>query len=99
MINILFICMGNICRSPTAKGFFDLHCSQRQLAARYTSESAGTHGWHVGSSPDERSVAAAHSWDIDISTDYSRQIVAGDFDRFDYIIAMDRSNLEGARLI
>jgi protein-tyrosine phosphatase len=86
--------MGNICRSPTAKGFFDLHCKKRGLMDHYYSESAGTHGWHVGQPPDSRSIAAASGWGTDISGDLSRQVDGTDFERFHYIIAMDSSNLE-----
>lgn len=85
--------MGNICRSPTAKGFFDLHCQKRGLHTIYYSESAGTHGWHAGQPPDARSVIAASGWDVDIGDDLSRQVGAEDFSRFEHIIAMDRSNL------
>jgi protein-tyrosine phosphatase len=91
---ILFVCMGNICRSPSAKGFFDLHCQKHGLQDHYYSESAGTHGWHVGQPPDPRSIAAAAAWDIDISEDLSRRVSASDFERFSYIVAMDQSNLE-----
>ncbi len=85
--------MGNICRSPVAKGFFDLHCKQRGLTAYYRSESAGTHGWHTGQPPDPRSVDAAAAWDVDISSDLSRKVGIHDYSSFAYIIAMDRSNL------
>ncbi len=93
MNNILFVCMGNICRSPTAKGFFDLHCRNRGLENVYGSESAGTHGWHVGQPPDPRSISAAAAWNVDISEDLSQQVGYEDFHRFDHILAMDNSNL------
>jgi len=90
--------MGNICRSPSAKGFFDLHCKKRGLDAHYNSESAGTHGWHTGQPPDPRSIGAATGWDVDISDDISRRVNLEDFENFDFIVAMDRSNLDELRL-
>ena len=91
--SVLFVCMGNICRSPTAKGFFDLHCKKRGLEAFYSCESAGTHGWHRGQPPDSRSISAAAAWGVDISSDLSRQVDREDYSKFDYILAMDRANL------
>lgn len=88
---ILFVCMGNICRSPTAKGLFD-----RALTAAgvdFLSESAGTHGYHVGQPPDPRAIDAAQRVGVDIAADLARQVVAEDFERFDRILAMDRGNL------
>jgi len=89
--------MGNICRSPTAKGFFDLHCTNRGLETHYCSESAGTHGWHAGQPPDPRSISAAADWDVNISDDLSRKVHAEDYNNFDFIVAMDRSNLTELR--
>ena len=88
---LLFVCMGNICRSPTAKGVFD-----RALTAAgidFESESAGTHGYHVGERPDRRAIEAAARSGIDISADLARRFVVEDYQRFDYIFAMDRANL------
>lgn len=84
--------MGNICRSPTAKGVFD-----RALEAAgvdYESESAGTHDYHVGHRPDPRAIRAAHAAGIDISDDVSRQVTVEDFHVFHRIYVMDRANLE-----
>jgi len=89
---LLFVCMGNICRSPTAKGVFD-----RVLAdagVEFESESAGTHGYHVGQAPDRRAVEAARKAGLDIAGDVARQFVREDFHRFDRIFAMDRANFE-----
>ena len=94
MNNILFVCMGNICRSPSAKGFFDLHCQKRGLEAFYQSQSAGTHGWHAGQPPDKRSVREAKIWDVNISCDLSRKVQTEDFHTYHHILAMDRSNLD-----
>jgi len=89
---ILFVCMGNICRSPTAKGVFDRALSRAGID--FVSESAGTHDYHIGKPPDRRAIAAALSAGIDISADRSRQVLAEDFLRFSRIFPMDRSNLE-----
>ena len=59
MVKVLFVCMGNICRSPTAEGVFRHKLVEQGLDDRVTTDSAGTHGWHVGNPPDERSIAAA----------------------------------------
>ncbi len=92
MNHILFVCMGNICRSPTAKGVFDRRLKEAGL--QIVTESAGTHDYHVGSTPDERSIAMARRWGVDISGDRARRIGAADYQRFDRIFVMDRSNLE-----
>lgn len=89
---LLFVCMGNICRSPTAKGVFDRALEAAGIA--FVSESAGTHDYHVGHPPDRRAVEAARRAGIDIGSDISRQFVRDDFHRFDRIFAMDRANLE-----
>ncbi len=87
---ILFVCLGNICRSPTAEGVF------RDLAAQAGTEvatdSAGTGDWHIGSPPDRRAMAEAARRGHDISDLRGRQFTAADFTRFDLILAMDRSN-------
>ncbi len=90
-MNLLFVCMGNICRSPTARGIFEHHC--RSLALEVVCESAGTHAYHVGEPPDPRAARIAQSRGIDILDDRARQVCAEDFERFDIIFAMDRSNL------
>lgn len=88
---VLFVCLGNICRSPTAEGVF------RHLAdaagADVTCDSAGTSNWHVGGPPDTRAMAEARGRGIDLSRLRARQITPADFDRFDLIFAMDRNNL------
>jgi len=89
---LLFVCMGNICRSPTAKGIFDRALADARID--FESESAGTHDYHVGHAPDRRAVEAAWRAGVDIGSDLSRQFVREDFLRFDRIFAMDRANLE-----
>lgn len=90
---VLFVCMGNICRSPTAEGVFrKLQREQApQLSLRL--ESAGTHAYHVGEPPDERAILTAQAHGIDISQHRGRVVTRADFAAFDYILAMDRTNL------
>lgn len=92
-MRILFVCLGNICRSPTAEGVL------RSIAARdfpglmLDIDSAGTAAYHVGEPPDRRTVAAARRRGYDLASLRAREVQADDFRRFDYILAMDRSNL------
>ncbi|MDT8408841.1 MAG: low molecular weight protein-tyrosine-phosphatase [Wenzhouxiangellaceae bacterium] len=88
---LLYVCMGNICRSPTAKGIFDRALSLEGV--EFVSESAGTHDYHVGHAPDRRAIAAAAQAGIDISGDLARQLERDDFYRFSRIFCMDRANL------
>jgi protein-tyrosine phosphatase len=99
MINILFVCMGNICRSPSAEGFFARALQQSDYNNAVSIDSAGTHGYHVGHSPDSRAVATALNFDVDISHLRARKVDVSDFDDYDLIIAMDRSNLEDLQRI
>ena len=92
-INVLFVCLGNICRSPLAEGAFQALVDEHGLSDRFMVDSAGTNGYHDGESPDIRSIREAQKNHIDISHQLSRQIQRADLERFDYIIAMDRSNL------
>jgi protein-tyrosine phosphatase len=91
-VRILFVCMGNICRSPTAEGVLRHLVRERGLEGEFEIESAGTGGWHVGDPPDSRSVAAARKRGITIDG-AARQVQAGDFEDFDLLLAMDRANL------
>ncbi|MBO9474189.1 low molecular weight phosphotyrosine protein phosphatase [Shimia sp. R10_1] len=86
-MKILFVCLGNICRSPTAEGVFRAMAPQAQV------DSAGTGAWHVGEPPYGPMQAAARARGYDLSDLRARQFVAQDFARFDLIIAMDRDNL------
>ncbi len=92
-VRVLFVCLGNICRSPTAEGVFRHLVDQRGLAARFVIDSAGTSAYHIGEPPDERSTAAAQRRGIDLSSQRARQVTADDLDRFDYVLAMDGRNL------
>lgn len=93
MIKILFVCMGNICRSPSAEGFFTKALEQSPLKDRVSTDSAGTHGYHVGHSPDPRAVKTAADFGVDISALRARKVSETDFDEFDLVIAMDSSNV------
>jgi protein-tyrosine phosphatase len=94
MVKILFVCMGNICRSPTAEGVFRHYVMQRGLQEHIYIDSAGTHSYHAGSEPDQRTIAAAKLRGFDLSPLRARRIGDGDFEQFDYILAMDRTNYE-----
>ena len=90
---ILLVCMGNICRSPTAEGVLQAMADRRQLSDQLTLDSAGTHGYHIGKPPDPRAVKAAAARQYDISMLRSRCLEREDFNRFDLILAADRQNL------
>jgi protein-tyrosine phosphatase len=89
---VLFVCMGNICRSPTAEGVFRRLVEERAPGLGIEIDSAGTHDYHVGDPPDRRSVAAASRRGIDLRGLRARQVEGTDFERFDLLIAMDRLN-------
>lgn len=91
--SILFVCMGNICRSPTAEGVFRSRAAAAGLTETFHIDSAGTHAYHVGAAPDARSVEYAAKRGYDLSPQRARQVAAADFARFDYILAMDHDNL------
>lgn len=93
-VNVLFVCMGNICRSPTAQGVFTHLLTRHGLEDRVLVDSAGTHGYHVGGPPDPRARAAAERRGIDISGQRARRLDRDDFDSFHFILAMDRENLD-----
>ena len=90
---VLFVCLGNICRSPTAHGVFAAMVEERGLSSVIEVDSCGTGGWHVGSPPDRRAVAEAAVRGYDLSPLRARQFSPVDFQRFDFILAMDHSNL------
>ena len=92
MVKVLFVCMGNICRSPTAEGVFRHMVEQAGLSDQITIDSAGTHAYHVGNPPDPRAQQAAIKRDIDLSYQRARRVREDDFIEFDYVIAMDESN-------
>ena len=92
MVKVLFVCMGNICRSPTAEGVFRHLVNQAGLTDQIHIDSAGTHAYHVGEPPDNRAQAAALQRSIDLSPQRARKVHSGDFEQFDYVLAMDNSN-------
>jgi protein-tyrosine phosphatase len=92
MKRVLFVCTGNICRSPTAEGVFRRFVEQAGLEDRIGMDSAGTHGYHVGEPPDPRSQAAASARGYDLSGLRARRFAREDFSRFDLVLAMDRDH-------
>ncbi len=97
MVRVLFVCMGNICRSPLAHGFFEQLLEQEGLQDRVAVDSAGTHSYHVGDPPDERAQRSALIRGFDIREQRARRVQVSDFEQFDYVLAMDnenRANLE-----
>ncbi len=94
-MNILFVCLGNICRSPMAAGIMRNYFIANDIDGLV--DSAGTENWNVGRPADSRAVRIAMARGADISKHRARQITAGDFDRFDALIAMDRANLKSLR--
>lgn len=92
-ISVLLVCMGNICRSPTAEGVLRVQVERAGLSGRFEVDSAGTLGYHAGESPDARAQLAAVKRGYDISRLRARRVVVEDFRRFDLVLAMDRINL------
>lgn len=93
-IRLLFVCMGNICRSPTAEGVFSALVQQQGLSEFIKVDSAGTHAFHISEPPDIRAQRAAQKRNVDLSSLRARKAITNDFHEFDYILAMDRSNYE-----
>lgn len=91
-IGILFVCTGNICRSPTAQGIFEQLLREAKLSNQFVIDSAGVSGGHAGQAPDPRSQQAAKARGVDLSRQRARKIKADDFQRFDYLIAMDQGH-------
>ncbi|MBT8084438.1 MAG: low molecular weight phosphotyrosine protein phosphatase [Woeseia sp.] len=92
-VSVLFVCMGNICRSPTAEGVFRRHVQDAGLAEKIFVDSAGTHAYHVGNPADHRAAAAAVRRGYTLSGIKARKVSADDFSRFDLVLAMDEDNL------
>lgn len=92
MVNVLFICLGNICRSPTAEGVFRQLVDAEALGDTVSMDSAGTAAFHIGEPPDPRSQAAALKRGVDISRQQARRVRVDDFEKFDYLLAMDNDN-------
>lgn len=93
-IAILFVCLGNICRSPVAEGIFRKKIEDAGLSDKVIIDSAGTAAWHVGKPPDPRMTSAANIRGYDLTPLRARQAIADDFDKFDFIIAMDHENYD-----
>ena len=93
MLRVLFVCMGNICRSPTAEGVLTRMVADRGLAHAIVADSAGTHAYHIGEPPDPRARQAASRRGVDLSPLRARQVTVEDWQHFNLILAMDRDNL------
>ncbi len=98
-MKVLFVCLGNICRSPTAEGVFRRYVEQAGLSDKISIDSAGTSDWHIDKTPDPRTQAAAAKRGYDLSTLRGRQASVEDFTEFDLILAMDKSNLSNLQAI
>ena len=92
-IGVLFVCLGNICRSPSAQGIFQHQVDAAGLSNKFLIDSCGTAPFNIGKAPDKRALAATQQFGIDISAQIARQISDADYQTFDYIIAMDRKNM------
>lgn len=92
MVKVLMVCMGNICRSPMAHGYFEHLVRQAGLEQQIQVDSAGTHAYHVGNPPDTRALQTAQRRGIDLSAQRARKALREDFHTFDYVLAMDRDN-------
>lgn len=103
MIKILFVCLGNICRSPTAEGIFRHKLNQAGFRDGYLEnifvDSAGTGDWHVGGKPDRRARQTARKYGVDLDDLRGRQLTRQDFSDFDYILAMDRDNIHDMKAL
>ena len=97
--SVLFVCMGNICRSPTAETVFREHALRAGFADELLIESAGIGAWHVGEPPDKRAILHARRRGYDLAALRARQVTRDDFVRFDYILAMDLRNLRDLRVL
>lgn len=96
-MKVLFVCLGNICRSPTAEGVFRQALEQAGMGDEVELDSCGVGDWHVGKAPDLRSQQAALRRGVDISGLRARKLQAQDFTQFDYVLAMDQDNLRAMR--
>lgn len=98
-VKVMFVCMGNICRSPTAHGLFQQLVDEQGLGNSILVESSGTHSYHVGNPPDGRSQAIASQRGVDLSSLRARRFISNDFIEFDYLIGMDNGNIADMRAI
>jgi len=99
MASVLFVCLGNICRSPLAEGIFSHLVTEAGLQTELTCDSAVNGAWHQGEPPDPRAIAIARKHGLDLSTQRARAIKRSDFTRFDLILCMDRHNLRELKRI
>ncbi|RAZ74934.1 low molecular weight protein-tyrosine-phosphatase [Mesorhizobium atlanticum] len=97
--SVLFVCLGNICRSPLAEGVFRTVWAERGRGLDMLLDSAGTGGWHAGQEPDRRSIAVAARHGVDISGQRARKVLPEDFARFDLILGMDRANVRDLKAL
>jgi len=98
-VSVLFVCLGNICRSPTAHGIFQGLVNDAGLNNQIFVDSAGTGDWHIGREPDHRAQEHALKRGYDLSSLRARQVIPGDFQKFDYILGMDAQNMIGLKSI
>ena len=96
-IGVLFVCLGNICRSPTAEGVFRKRVADAGMSDIIRVDSAGTHAYHTGEPPDRRAILAAQKRGVDLSDIRARRIAVSDFESFHFVLAMDDSNLRNLR--
>ncbi|WP_411832075.1 low molecular weight protein-tyrosine-phosphatase [Pseudoxanthomonas mexicana] len=96
-MRLLFVCLGNICRSPMAEGALRARLREAGLGGRVEVDSAGTGDWHVGHPPDHRAIACARGHGVDIAGLRARQLQRQDFERFDWLLCADAQNLRDAR--
>lgn len=97
--SILFVCLGNICRSPLAEGVLGAVLAERGIVRDIVLDSAATSGWEVGSAPDPRSIAVAAKHGVDISGQRARKVLPEDFSRFDLILGMDKANVRDLKAL
>ena len=97
MPQVLFVCMGNICRSPTAHAVFREQVREGGLIEQFVIDSAGTHDFHIGREPDKRSIETAAEQGLDMTDLRARQVQKVDFEQFDYVVAMDQQNLDALK--
>ena len=98
-VSVVFVCLGNICRSPTAEGVFRHLVEQEGLSEWITTDSAGTHAYHIGEQPDRRAQQTARARGVDLSDLRGRKAVDNDFNEFDYILAMDNENYQNLEVM
>ena len=97
MPQVLFVCMGNICRSPTAHAVFREQVGERGLVEQIVIDSAGTHDFHIGREPDRRAIMTAAEQGLDMTNLRARQVQEVDCEQFDYVVAMDQQNLDALK--